>query len=335
MIKIPIEDIYAKIREKASITDQEIDEKINLKLKQLSGLISREGAAHIIANELGVKLFDAVSGRLQIKNILAGMRSVETVGRVKQIYETREFKTENRTGKVGSFILADDTGFIRIVCWGDMADNLKKMRDNDVIKIKGGYVRNNQGRKEVHMNEKGILIISPKDETIAEINEIGAVRKEIKNLTEGDSNVEVLATIVQIYNPTFFDVCPECRKKVVINSDQATCDNHGNVIPKTSFVVNAVIDDGTEDMRAIFFGEQANMLTNKLPDEFIKIRENPGIFEQEKTKLMGKIVKINGRITRNKMFDRLELIANNINLNPDPEDELKRLNEEAEKAKLT
>src|SRR3989344_7461955 len=120
MIKIPIEDIYAKIREKASITDQEIDEKINLKLKQLSGLISREGAAHIIANELGIKLFDAVSGRLQIKNILPGMRSVETIGRVRQLYEVHSFQSENRSGKVASFILGDETGFIRVVMWGDL-----------------------------------------------------------------------------------------------------------------------------------------------------------------------------------------------------------------------
>ena len=67
-------------------------------MKQLSGLISKEGAAHIVANELGIKLFDSFTGKLQIKNIIAGLRNVETVGKVLQVYELREFTTNERQG---------------------------------------------------------------------------------------------------------------------------------------------------------------------------------------------------------------------------------------------
>lgn len=333
MIKIPIQQIYEKIREKTNLTDQQIDEKIDAKLKQLSGLISKDGAAHIIANELGIKLFDAVSGRLQIKNILAGMRSVETVGRVKQIYEVREFQTENREGKVGSFILGDETGFIRMVCWGDMADNIKKLKGGDVVKIKGGYVRNNQGRKEVHLNEKSVMLVNPSDEKVSELREMTPERKEIHNLAEGDESVEVLGTIVQMYDPNFFDTCPECRRKVVLKDERPICGTHGAVVPKTSFVLNTVLDDGTDDMRIVFFGEQAENLLEKTHEEVLRFKTDPIRFEEEKTKLVGKIVKINGRIVKNKMFDRLEMISNKVDLKPDPNDELKRLNEEVEKAK--
>ena len=67
MIKIPYNDIVQKISETANISSEEIETKVNAKLKQLSGLISKEGAAHIIANELGVKLFENTSGKLKIK----------------------------------------------------------------------------------------------------------------------------------------------------------------------------------------------------------------------------------------------------------------------------
>ncbi|MFW9876291.1 MAG: DUF2240 family protein, partial [Candidatus Thorarchaeota archaeon] len=81
MIKIPFEDIISKIKEKSNLSEEEINSKIEQKTKQLSGLISKEGAAHIIANELGIKLFEDFSGKLQIKNIVTGMRDVETVGK--------------------------------------------------------------------------------------------------------------------------------------------------------------------------------------------------------------------------------------------------------------
>ena len=77
--------IKKKIVEKGSITEAELDGKIKEKMDKLSGLISEEGAAHIIANELGIKLFE-VSGKLQVQNILAGMKNVDVTGKVVRKY---------------------------------------------------------------------------------------------------------------------------------------------------------------------------------------------------------------------------------------------------------
>src|SRR3990167_1957944 len=128
MIKIPYEQIIEKIKNEANISESEIEEKINEKMKQLSGLISKEGAAHIVANEVGIKLFEAFSGKLQIKNILAGLRNVETVGKVLQTYELREFTTNERQGKVASMVIGDETGTIRVVLWGSQADRSEERR---------------------------------------------------------------------------------------------------------------------------------------------------------------------------------------------------------------
>ena len=106
MLTIPYDKIIEKIKEKADITDSEIDSKIKQKLDQLSGLISKEGAAHIIANELGVKLFEAPKGGLKIKDVLTGMRDLEIVGKIQQIFNVTEFEKGDRKGKVGSFVIA-------------------------------------------------------------------------------------------------------------------------------------------------------------------------------------------------------------------------------------
>ena len=95
IIQIPYDQIIEKIKTSTNISDTDIQAKIDDKLKQLSGLISKEGAAHIIANQLGVKLIEKTSGRLEIKNILSGMRDVETVGKVQAVYDIKEFTTKS------------------------------------------------------------------------------------------------------------------------------------------------------------------------------------------------------------------------------------------------
>lgn len=330
MLKIPLTDIVAKIKQQSNLSEKEIEEKIDKKLDQLSGLISREGAAHIIANELGIKLFESSSGKLQIKNILAGMRNVETVGKVQRVFELREFKTEKRSGKVASLVLGDETGTIRVVLWGEQADKISQIVENSIVKVIGGYVRENQGRKEVHLNERSKLIINPEGEKIGEVKQFISVRKQIKDLLEGEESIEILGTLVQVFDPKFFEICPECGKRVNYEGTNFSCPVHGNVNADYSYVLNAFVDDGTENIRCVFFKNQAERLAGMSKEEFLHYKDNPQEFESLKTELLGSIVKLVGRITKNQLFDRLEFTAQLVFTNPNPEEEVKRLEKEKE-----
>lgn len=327
MIKIPYEEIILKINEKTSMPVSEIEERIDKKLKQLSGLISREGAGHIVANELGVKIFEPLSGRLQIKNILTGMRDVETLGKVLQAYEMREFSNENRSGKVASMLIGDETGTIRAVLWGSQAENIVNIGQGFIVKIIGGYVRENNGRKELHLNDRSQLIINPKGEAISEIAvELKhGTRKEIKELNENDADVELLGTIVQVFDLRFYEICPRCGKRAKPSTDLFVCSEHGNVIPAYAYVLNAVLDDGTETIRCVFFRNQAEKLMSMGQEQILKFKNEPAEFEAVKNELLGTIVKVNGRSNKNSLFNRVEFIAEQVHPNPDPEEEIKRL----------
>jgi len=231
MIKIPYDHILEKIKKEGNISEEEINTKIDLKMKQLSGLISKEGAAHIVANELGIKLFESTSGKLQIKNILSGLRNVETVGKVIQTYELREFTTNDRKGKVASALIGDETGTIRVVMWGDQADVINTIKQGDTVKVIGSYVRENNGFNELHINEKSKILVNPEGEKIDSVAKKVSERKSIEKLTDKDQFAEILGTIVQIFDPRFFEVCPKCGKRV--KSDQGTflCPVHSNVDP--------------------------------------------------------------------------------------------------------
>ncbi len=323
MIRIPLPDMLARIKEKTGLQEAELMSKIDAKCTQLAGLISKEGAAHIIANELGVKLFE---GSGKIKDLLPGMRNAEILGRVTQIYDVKEFqRADGSSGKVASFLIGDDTSVVRIVCWGNQADTVKELTPNTPVKITGGMVRENQrGYKEVHLNDSSKVILNPK-ENVPEVSK--PQRKTLKELTEGEEQVEVLGTIVQVFDPKFFEVCPQCNTRLKEVEGQWYCDEHNAVMPDYSYLVNVFLDDGTENMRVVLFRNQAERLLGKTKEQMVGYRINPETFEPLKTELLGEQFRFLGRAKRNTFFDRIEFIANQVN-KATPEEELARLEQQ-------
>ncbi len=331
MIRIPYDEMLQRIEEKTKLSRAQIEEKIGAKLTQLSGLISKEGAAHIVANELGIKLLEN-SGK--IKDIYAGMRSVEFSAKVQTVYPVNTFARQDGTsGKVASCMVADETGMTRLVGWGEQAEVLGKLEPGTVIKVSGGMAKdNNRGYSEIHVNEKSYVVVNPPGVVLGEVKQMGqraaAVRKEIKALQENDENVEILGTIVQIYDPKFFEICPTCNgraRESEPGSGVFNCEKHGAVKQEYAFVMNVFVDDGTENIRCVLFRQQAERLLNKTIEQILPFRQAPEQFEAVKTELLGQIVKFAGRTKKNTFFDRLEFNVQMVFPNPNPQEELARM----------
>ena len=328
MIRIPYAEMITKIQEKTGLSQEDVEAKIKDKLTQLSGLISKEGAAHIIANELGVKLVEP-GGKL--KDIYAGMRNVEINGKIQQVFEVREFtRQDGSAGKVGNFVIGDKTGTMRVVCWGDKADMLPQLKEGAIVRLTCGLSRENQGRCEIHLGENSQLILNPNGVTIGEVKERKqvSIRKKIKDLAENDDNIEILGTIVQVFDPKFYEVCPDCGTRIKDNNGEFACVKHGKVNPDYAYVVNVFLDDGTENIRCVLFRKQAEILFNKKPEEMGVFRTSPETFEAIKTEMLGNIVKFVGRARKNDFFDRLEFMTQLVFPEPDPEEEIQRLKAE-------
>jgi replication factor A1 len=333
MIKLDYTQIVAKIKEKTGTSEAEIEQRIKQKLDQLAGLVSKDGAAHIVANEFNVNVFEEFTGKVKLNKLLPGMRNVEVVGKVKDVYEIREFSTPKSSGKVGSFLLADETGMSRVTCWHAATDKMAGIKKDDTIKIKSAYVKENNGRAELHMNDKCELEVNPPGETVTvgenvRPAQMDAQRKKISELAENDNNIEILGTVVQAFEPKFFEICPQCGKRAKQREDKFFCEQHDAVTPDYSYVMNAIIDDGTETIRGVFFREQAEQLIRKPRQEIVQYRQFKEKFDEVKIDLLGQMVKITGKVTKNTMFDRLEFVTRKVDVNPNPDDEKARLNKE-------
>lgn len=325
------DELVSIIQEKSGLSKEEIEKRIKEKIDKLSGLISREGAAHIVANELGVQIIEKVAEatQLEIKNIVEGLRNVCVVGKVIRKFEVKSFnRSDNSEGKVGALILADETGSVRVVFWNDHIKEFENIKEGDILDIKNAYARKNKfsGNIELQLNSNSKLTINPEGvelnvDVVNSNNYDIPERKEIKDLSEEDSNVELLATIVSVFDIHFFETCSQCNKRVKEVDGKFICDEHGEVEPVYRAVLNLILDDSTDTIRAVFFNNQIKMLLGLDDSALLELKDNPEKFSEVRNKILGKIIKVVGRTNKNEMFDRLEFVVNLVDPDPNPDEE--------------
>lgn len=328
MIGLTYEQIVEKIKSQAGITEAEIEAKVNEKLDKLSNLISKEGAAHIVANELGVKVFEAPpAGRLKVKELQPLQRNVEVLGKVVAMYGVRSFKTEKKEGRNASFMIGDETGRVRVTVWDEpLLPDVEKIKEGNVVLVKGAYIRENSGFKEVHMGSGSQVFINPPGETVESVagpQKPEAVKRTIADLQEREF-ASVVGTVVQVFEPRFYEGCAECGKKV---NEEGKCKEHGLVEKKLMPVVNIIFDDGTENVRVVCFRDQASDVLGLTREKLVELKDNFSAFDDVRNKLLGKQLQITGRVVKNEMFGRLEMIASVIE-EAKPEDIISQVAEE-------
>lgn len=317
------ETIVQKIIEKTNLKKEEVNKKIIEKQQELSNLVSKEGAAYIIAKELGLDIFPKTKRRLEIKNIVPKIRNLSLTAKVVKVFEPREFQKKDRSGKVASVILGDATGTIRLSLWDNQTEIVEKLKPGMSVETFGAYTRENGiGSVEMRLGNKGgIKILEESDlPTIKEITDKTSGRKKIVSLKEGEMS-EIRAALVQLFETNvFYEICPECRTRLTKKDDKFTCKDHGEVEPQKTIVLSGVIDDGTGNIRAVFFRDNALKLIGMNIDEALQRQDS--FFED--LNVLGKEFIMYGRVRRNKMFNRLEFVANNIK-ETDAEDEVNKL----------
>lgn len=294
------EKILKKIAKFSGLEKEEIERRVEAKRAKLAGLISKEGAAQVIAAELGIS-FD--NEKLKIDELLPGMRKVNVVGKVINLFPVRKFTTKKGDeGKVANLFLADDTSNIKVVLWDTNHIELietGKISEQSIIEISNASMRDN----EIHLGGFSELKLS--NEILDEVKTEKVVKeKNIVNFRVGETS-KVRAFVVQVFEPKFFNVCPECKKKAVQEGETFVCGEHGKIIPEKRALINIVLDDGTESIRSVLFHENISNLG-------ITELENPERLANQKEDLLGKEMIFSGNVRNNKFFNNPEFIVENV-----------------------
>ena len=292
--------LIERIAKSSGLEKDEVERKVEAKKAKLSGLISKEGAAQIIAAELGINFEDQ---ELKVSELTAGMRKVNIVGKVINLFPVREFSKNGREGKVANFIIADETGSTRCVLWDmnhiSLIEN-EEIKQGDVVEIKNASTRDS----EIHVS--GFSEFKKSGAVMSDIKTAAAVAEVTLEEVKQGQTIKSRGVVVQVFQPRFYSVCPECNKKVVKEDEVSKCAEHGVVTHKDRAILNFVIDDGTEALRVVMFSNQIETL---IPEEDLKDEAKAAAFRDD---FIGTEIYLTGRVNRNQLFNNLEVIANNV-----------------------
>jgi len=289
-----------RIAKSADLDKEEVERRVEAKKAKLSGLISKEGAAQIIAAELGISFEDA---DLKVSELMPGMKKVNVVGKIIQLFPVRSFEKNGRSGKVANFVIADDTGSVRVVLWDTNHISLiekGEVKEGDTVEVKNGSMR----ESEVHLS--GFSDIKKSSSEIKEVKAEANVSEASLDEVHQGQKIKIRATVVQLFPPRFYPVCPECNKKAVTEGEGYRCLEHGKIIPKDRAILNFVVDDGAENIRVVMFSDAISLL---IPEEDLKNEEKMKAFRDD---FLGSEVYVTGDVRRNQLFNNLEIITTNV-----------------------
>jgi hypothetical protein len=281
------ENLVERIAKSSGESKEDIIRKVEAKRAKLSGLISKEGAAQIVAAELGVSFDDE---RLKIAELVQGMKRANCLGKITKLFPVREYNKNGREGKIGSFLLGDETSNVRVVLWDihhiDLIEK-GKLKEDVNIEISNASVRNG----EMHLS--GFSDIKISKEKVEDVMTDRVLEEKKLSEVRVGQNMKTRAVIVQTFQPKYFDAKDGSGEKRAL--------------------LNIVLDDGTETIRAVLFGENIKKLG--LNDEEIFSLEK---FEQKKMELLGDERIFSGNLRTNTFFNNLEMAIDNVeNVNPD------------------
>ena len=152
---------------------------------------------------------------IKIADLTYGIKNLSIIGTIKEIFGTYRFDKEDATkGKVGSFLLSDSTGHIRVVLWDDQ---VKYFRKNDFnvgrsVYIVNGYTK--QGKNglgiEIHLSTFGSIYFLPEDKKMKKAKMI--TKREVAKRLDFVKNTKS----IRIPCPYCGFLCPpnirKCRK---------------------------------------------------------------------------------------------------------------------------
>ncbi len=314
-----IEELVEVLHQKSGVPKEEVRKRVREKLEEFSGLVTEEGAVLLVAKELGVEMLERIRRRLEIKNIVPGMKRVCFVGRIFKVGPVVEFEKQGVSGRVVNLYVGDSTGYVRLPLWNDQVGLVEEglLKVGDVVQVTRAVARENIfGETEVLLGRYGSVRTVEDESVEAELpaaqellrKYLQAVpeRKNIEDLKPG--RVEIRGWVVHVFRGNFiFEVCPFCNLAVT----DSTCEEHGAVRPEAALVVSCIVDDGTSNIKAVFFREVAEKFTGLSAKE-IKDLSKEERYERVSGAILGKEAVLVGNVKRNKLFGNLEFLVNEV-----------------------
>ncbi len=226
---------------------------------------------------------------LQIKDLRAGFSNIEVTARILEINK-RQITVGDTKKTVFSGILGDETGKAQFTAWHDY-----QLKKDDVLKIKGGYVKTWKGIPQVSFDEKAT--VEKLDSSTIPKKQITTHTVTLAELNDqwGALDVETKGVIIEIRPGSgYITRCPTCNRTIQKN----TCPDHGEVTPVDDLRLKLIVDDGMGAVTTIIGKELTEHLLGKTLKDIKTLQTKTEgerlVFQELTTKLFGHMLTLQG-----------------------------------------
>jgi ssDNA-binding replication factor A large subunit len=191
-----VEDILSK---RPDLSQDQVLALIEEKKKEGRGLLSDEGAARLVAEELLVQTRGTELGRMRVKDLVSGLNDVSISGRVLLAWPPQQFQRRDGTpGRVIRLVLVDKTGRVRCALWDKHVDVLSRTGNMQgrILRIGHAYTRQGlAGDTEVHAGDRASIEIDPQDMPTADFPEFRELFTPLGKLAADTYQLNVVGVI--------------------------------------------------------------------------------------------------------------------------------------------
>ncbi|MEX2738746.1 MAG: OB-fold nucleic acid binding domain-containing protein [Candidatus Wukongarchaeota archaeon] len=194
-----LEEKIRKICEKTGKSKDEVWELILEKRKELNELVSEDGAAHIVAQELGVDILGGVSESLKMGDLVPGLSNITVEARIMKIYAPVYFvRSDGGMGVVVNALLADNSGKAVLVLWNEQVRRIENFERGDIVRIVSGVTREGRERVlEIHLGSSGSIEHNPEDVEVSKFPDPGRGYRVV-DLDAGMRDIDTVGKVTEI-----------------------------------------------------------------------------------------------------------------------------------------
>jgi ssDNA-binding replication factor A large subunit len=269
-----VEDILSKRRD---LTQEDVLSLIEQKKTEGRGLLSDEGAARLVAEELLIRTHGRELGRMHVRDLVSGLNDVTISGRILLAWPPQQFERRDGTpGRVMNLVLIDRTGRVRCALWDRHADTASRSGDvqGKIIRIGHAYTRQGlAGEPEINAGERSSIEFDPPDIPHVDFPEFHELFIPISEITPERNYVNTIG-VVQA-DPRFYSFTKEDRTGNVL---------HTIIADESGSISIAAWNERAEELRDIKKGDILQVInarprldTNARPELHVETRSQAAI----------------------------------------------------------
>jgi replication factor A1 len=196
------EEVIDIIVRDTEYTHKQVQEQISETVKMMDNMVNEEGAAYVVANNLGVIInLDQSTEAYKLNQLVPGQSNVTVICRVKRIYPIKEFtRKDNTGGKVRNIEIMDKSASARVALWDANVHVIdeKKIEIGSIIRISGANTKMGYNDQiELSIGSHGLIDAEVAGIDEADIPEVKSSKFiELKNLINNMGEVSVEGKIV-------------------------------------------------------------------------------------------------------------------------------------------